>query len=213
MTIKVKHPRLPEPSFSPGPASSIPLEPTKPLPGILDFPAFRPSGRCCRGSSPSAQRRGARPRCRTPIVLISRREPTFAFAFEESLLVFAYDKPPSAFALLCPRYATRRNGGVRPGHECTPFFTFFNILTPKILGADGLRPCQWRDTRNRYPDALALPLPGPLRRGPAATCTPPRSPPQRFCRGRPDVSRHPHPQPRNRCTHTRTTNRPPHSHN
>ena len=36
-------------------------------------------------------------------ILISRREPTFVFAFEASLFAFAFDTPPFAFALLYPR--------------------------------------------------------------------------------------------------------------
>lgn len=36
-------------------------------------------------------------------ILISRREPTFEFAFEASLFAFAFDTPPFAFALLYPR--------------------------------------------------------------------------------------------------------------
>lgn len=45
---------------------------------------------------------------RVPIVvrryiLISRREPIFAFEFEASLFAFAYDTPPFEFALLYPR--------------------------------------------------------------------------------------------------------------
>ena len=40
-------------------------------------------------------------------ILISRREPTFEFAFEASLFAFAFDTPPFAFALLYPRKTTR----------------------------------------------------------------------------------------------------------
>ena len=46
---------------------------------------------------------GTRPHRCTPISWISRREPTFAFAFEASLFAFAFDNPPFAFALLYPR--------------------------------------------------------------------------------------------------------------
>lgn len=35
------------------------------------------------------------------------REPTYAFAYDESLDVFAYATPPLAYALLCDRYTTR----------------------------------------------------------------------------------------------------------
>lgn len=37
------------------------------------------------------------------IILLSRREPIFAFEFDASLFAFAFDTPPFAFALLYPR--------------------------------------------------------------------------------------------------------------
>ena len=37
------------------------------------------------------------------VISLSRREPTFAFAFEASLFAFAFETPPFAFALLYPR--------------------------------------------------------------------------------------------------------------
>ena len=88
----------------PGPNFFEPLRPTKLYCPTLDVSAFRPF------MDAVAVARFPRHHIeeRVPIVvrryiLISRREPTFVFAFVASLFAFAFDTPPFAFALLYPR--------------------------------------------------------------------------------------------------------------
>ena len=75
--------------------------PTKPY-STLDVPAFFLAERVAE-ACPSRHLDGNTFPVMYADCWLSRREPTFAFAFVASLFAFAYDTPPFAFALLLPR--------------------------------------------------------------------------------------------------------------
>lgn len=91
--------RLLEPSFSE--SGFFELAPTKPysFTWCSGFPAFAAVAVAC----PSRHLVGNTFPVMYADCWLSRREPTFVFAFEASLFAFAYDTPPFAFALLLPR--------------------------------------------------------------------------------------------------------------
>ena len=157
-------------------------------------------------------------------ILISRREPTFEFAFEASLFAFAFDTPPFAFALLYPRKTTRPIRKLyqdakllifpptqaiilkisckatifqrKPQHHQVPakFLKFFDRLTPVI-------PRSFRFVASLPLCALRVTQPR------LSPYTQPRFAPSRFCRGRPDASRHANTHSKHRHSHSQATHR------
>ena len=88
---------------SPGQTSSNRCRPTKLHCPTLDVSAFHLVEVLLLWLLSLGAASGARAQRCTPVSGISRREPTFVFAFEASLFAFANETPPFAFALLYPR--------------------------------------------------------------------------------------------------------------
>ena len=76
--------------------------------------------------------------------MIARRDPLFAFVFEESLFAFAYATPPCEFALLYERPTTR------PLRELPPI-SFYPIAVAARYAATLSALTQWPRKARRDP--------------------------------------------------------------